>query len=475
MSDLHAYKIEILANDAKRSVGFYSRVFGLEFTYCDYESPYYVAQFEKAILVIKQSSFLPRQSGANIFHFSIRSEKFSDFKTLHKTEGGLDFSDINCESVELIDRQILGRSAISLKDPDGNEIVIRECISWQMTGIREALRNLVSFININAKNALNFVLDYFEYKFDCARVKFRNISSFTHFVASREGLYAVNKNEYRLILRGQFFGLSFLNGDFFCFQANGSLHSKIKKGRLLRLVIADESGEKTIKKVEVAFKGLDNGCHQIDFVDDKLFVVDTYNHRVLRLNSAFKIDAEYYPHGHQLPRAAYGGPHVNSIYYHDQHFWLIYHNGSLLKRSELVKLDDNFNVIQKWTLNARQAHNILFDKSGEEIICDSGGCKLVGRNCVHAEIDGMMLRGLSLDDSSLVVGDSYFSTRLHRRYVPGNVYFFDGKFSLQSVLELPAAPTDIRKINGIDLSLSNFKASMSATEDSAQERRIKIL
>jgi CRP-like cAMP-binding protein len=71
----------------------------------------------------------------------------------------------------------------------------------------------------------------------------------------------------------------------------------------------------------------------------------------------------------------------------------------------------------------------------------------------------MRPRGISLDENSCVVGDSLFCPRPFRRYVPGCVHFFDRWiWKRYATLTLPAAPTEIRRIDGKDLSISNYLA-----------------
>ena len=80
--------------------------------------------------------------------------------------------------------------------------------------------------------------------------------------------------------------------------------------------------------------------------------------------------------------------------------------------------------------------------------------------------DHKMLRGLSLDERQCVVGDSLFSTRVLRRYVPGKVHFFDRlSWHLNASLEVPAAPTEIRRIDGNDLSLTNYVRLIAGLSD----------
>lgn len=98
---------------------------------------------------------------------------------------------------------------------------------------------------------------------------------------------------------------------------------------------------------------------------------------------------------------------------------------------------------------------MVFLEDGEWLICDSRGGNLINRHGVVVHVGELLTRDLSVDKDTVVVGESGYATRLGRRYVPGNVHFFDRDYQHLSSLRLPAAPTDIRKIDGNDLSLSN--------------------
>jgi hypothetical protein len=75
----------------------------------------------------------------------------------------------------------------------------------------------------------------------------------------------------------------------------------------------------------------------------------------------------------------------------------------------------------------------------------------------------MMLRGLSVNGQELVIGDCYYAMRFGRRYVSGHVYFYDRQLRLQATLVVPAAPTEIRRIDALDYSLSNYREAGSET------------
>lgn len=296
--------------------------------------------------------------------------------------------------------------------------------------------------------------DRFSYNFD--RIPFGNgdLSPYTHLVASREGLYAVNPTSWVKILEGQFFGLTVRGSSIFCFQAHDHIWSPSRRGRILELGLEGSR----IRGAWVRAKGLDNGCHQIDFLGDDLFLVDTYNQRVLRLGPSFRVEQEYFP----IPPApredwASGYAHVNSIVRHEGQIYLLKSNGGVKtgQRSEVLRCDEELRPQEVMKLPGLMCHNIVFLEDGTLLSCGSIEGALIRPEGVILQVGEMMTRGLSVGDDTLVVGDSFFTTRHRRRFVPGRVHFYDRGYRHLATLQLPGAPTEIRRIDGQDLSLSN--------------------
>jgi hypothetical protein len=63
---------------------------------------------------------------------------------------------------------------------------------------------------------------------------------------------------------------------------------------------------------------------------------------------------------------------------------------------------------------------------------------------------------LSVGTDSIVVGGSPLVGREERAGSAGTVTFMDRDFHVRSVLDLPAAPTEVRRLDGLDFSLSGY-------------------
>lgn len=299
--------------------------------------------------------------------------------------------------------------------------------------------------------------DPLTYRTGRVRLVASSLRETTHAVASRQGLYAVGPGRVVKLVSGQFFGLTLRDGALYAFQANGLLTSPRARGRIVRLELADQE----IRSADVVAQGLPNGCHQIDFIEDRLFVMDTYANRVLCLDSDLRPASAYYPVGKAgFNRWQQGYAHLNSILWHGGEIYLLKHNGTVKtgRPSEVIRCSPTFEVRETIPLAGGACHDIVFLEDGRMLVCDSLGGNLIDRDGLVLEVDDMWTRGLSVGADSLVVGSSYYGAeRRKRRYLPGRIFFFDRDLRLDSKLEVPAAPTDICRFDGRDRSLSNVQ------------------
>ncbi len=286
-------------------------------------------------------------------------------------------------------------------------------------------------------------------------VRFRPVplSGFDHVVASRQGLFAVCETGHALIAHGQFFGLTVGNGAIYAFEACDAVWSPTFRGRLVRLDI----GAGRIARAEVVADTLDNGCHQIDFIDDCLCVVDTYNQRIVRFSPDFAERQTLRP----LPAAKLndwpgGYAHVNSLLQVGDNILLVLHNGAehTGRPSAIAVLDRAWRLSDIWILPGSGCHNVVVLEDGSLLCCGSQNGELITRERAVGYVGPMMTRGLSVDAHGIVVGASHFAAREERFFTTGSVFFLDRQFRLRARLELPGAPTEVRRLDGNDYSLS---------------------
>jgi hypothetical protein len=445
------FAVELHSPDPERLVRFYEQAISVQFTSTTFPLPAYVAELGTGALIISK---LPDNASQTVTLMVM-----SQNAKLPEGERYFLFPP----------RPLCGllfeRYASRVQDPDGNHVAAvasMENVFGQIStvstfrGLLRAAREygLVCLDRFRRKvrSWKDELLDWYEYKANRVTLVHRNISQFTHIVASREGLFVVNSKSYQRVLRGRFFGTTIKDGAIYCFQSCGK--EEADKGRLLKISMS--SGK--ISSIDVIAKGLDDGCHQIDFVGEDLLVVDCYNGRILQIKPGVPGHKAHYPLGELSRSVARDEYHMNSLAAHpDGTLWLLLHN-TAKKHSEVVVLDSQFQVVRRFFVDAGSAHNIVFtNDTAEYLIADSSRGRVITSQGVVVDTGLMMLRGISLDEQSCVVGDSFFATRLFRRYVPGRVHFFDrATWKCTSSLSIPAAPTEIRRIDGKDFSISNY-------------------
>lgn len=277
----------------------------------------------------------------------------------------------------------------------------------------------------------------------------------SHFVASREGLYAVNADGWELVAGGRYFGLTVREHTLYAFEASGKPRERGNGGR----IVAFQLDGTTIKSASCVAEGLHDGCHQIDFLGDSLHVVDTYQQRIIVFSPCFSRQEVACP----IPPAAYmawdqGYVHCNSLLRFGEFTLFLLHNGgpSTDRPSRLLVCDQGLQLVRQMLLPGRGCHNLVVLEDGSLLACDSLSGALINHERELMKVDDMMTRGLSVDRDQIVVGSSMYAVRRERAATSGRVHFLTREFGRIATLELPAAPTDIRRIDGKDLSISNY-------------------
>jgi catechol 2,3-dioxygenase-like lactoylglutathione lyase family enzyme len=472
--------VTIVTESPDRLVGFYRDLLGLQFRAEEYGRP---GTFYFALLGDVQLSIHPRINypgepcGTGAVRIAFETAEL-DAVLDRAREHGLE--------VRVPEqRRGPGVRVVSVFDPDGNEVTFTaRPADWhagrmevraaesrrflrRIRGARGARgraplgRRVAGWLwgrwMLLRRNLELFVLDPLAYRNDRVAVRARDLRGYTHVVGTREGVYAIRRDGFVKVLDGQFFGTTVRGSSIYLFQACGPQVFKQKRGRIIRLDLTDGR----ITGTAVVARELDNGTHQIDFLGDRLAVVETYTQTIVVYEEDFRSAARYQPLGPAKTDDWEGGyGHVNSIVAYEGSIYLLKHNGGLKtgRKSELVRCDADFRVQEVIKLPGAMCHNIVFLEDGRLLVCDSRGGSLIDRDGVVAEVGTAFTRGLSVDEEQVVVGESVLADRRTRQlFSRGAVYFLDRGYRLVSRLDLPAAPSDIRKIDGRDLSLSSFE------------------
>lgn len=298
---------------------------------------------------------------------------------------------------------------------------------------------------------------------DVVRLANADLTGCTHLIACRKGLFAANRDETRLIVHGQFYGITIDDDTIHAFEACGRPRERGSRGRIVRL--RHEGGY--IVEADVLACGLDNGCHQLDLIDDRIVLTDTYNQRLLSFPRKGGEATTLHPLLAPDDPSGPGYLHVNSLLAHRDRIYLLLHNDSLRsgRDSEIAIFDRSWRRTGTIPLAGQGCHNLAILEDGMLIACGSAKGELVGPDGWRVAVSDRMTRGLSIDDEMVVVGGSVKLERAVRDEAPGEVYFLDRDYRLMTTLSLPGPVMEIRRIDGRDRSLSAYLKSCDAGAD----------
>jgi hypothetical protein len=449
------FAVELHSEDPERLVAFYERLLSVTFVSTSYPWPRYVADLGHVALVIADARAGGGEAASDHGRVTIALASPAD-------------PDMPGHEYFLAPMRPLGglfpaRHATRLRDPDGNYVALAPMVADAAGAGRRVERvrparalGLLRRLGREGTRRLRHLVH------DVSRRTLRltrpDVRPYTHVIASRRGLFVAGRASWKRVLPGRFFGATVKDGALYCFQARGR-SGRTDTGRILRLQIED--GRVTGSRVVAS--GFDDECHQIDFIGDMLHVVDCAHARVLQVHPESGEWTAHYPLGRLNRDTAMSECHMNSLAGRpDGTMWLLLHN--MAKRhSEVLVLDRAFSVVRRFSVDAGSAHNIVFTNDDAEfLIADSYGGRLISaRGVVVDDSDGLaVVRGISLDDAVCVVGESFFVTRDARQTAGGRIHAYDRRsWARLWTLTLPAAPTEIRRLDGRDLSISNYLAA----------------
>lgn len=272
-----------------------------------------------------------------------------------------------------------------------------------------------------------------------------DLRGFDCLVASRQGLFACNRSEARLIAYGFVFGMAVHRGFLYLFEACDRPRHPTRLGRIVRLRCRD----RRLSDPEILVTGLDNGCHQIAIIDDALCVLDTYNQLILRftlVGEALGARAPFPIAPADDQTSAY--VHMNSIRLVGDRIGVILHNGAARPRkpSELAWLDMDWRVVERRALAGHGCHDILPWADGETLHCGSLDGELIGPGARRIKIGDGMTRGLAMNAGLIMIGTMPLLERASRDTATGGVVFLDHAFHRLAEIKIPGMPTVILAI-----------------------------
>lgn len=301
------------------------------------------------------------------------------------------------------------------------------------------------------------------YRAGVVRLVDPDLSGCTHLVATRHGLFATDGRDLRCVAHGFFYGITLHDDAILVFESGDWPRNPTRRGRIVRFRLKGDR----IVATDVLATGLDNGCHQIDVIDDRLCVLDTYNQRVLRFALDGGVPEPLYPLGAACDRDWSGGyAHVNSLIAHDDAILLLLHNGAdrTGRASEIARLTRDWQVVDRTPVDGLGCHGFALLEDGAVLTCGSFAGELVATDGLKVPVCDMMTRGLSVDAGGIVVGGSAFAERSARDTARGALFFLDRDYRRIAQIAVPGPVTEVRRIDGRDRSLSSYLADLRKTK-----------
>ena len=300
---------------------------------------------------------------------------------------------------------------------------------------------------------------YHSYKSGTVRLVHRDLGGFTHLVASRHGLFAARPGEFRLLAHGFFFGLTLRDDGIYLFEACDQPHAPTTHGRIVRLArLGDE-----IVSAEVLCQGLDNGCHAMDFIHGRLCLTDTYNQKIIRFTPGEHGWEEITPLPTRPERWLPDDPlyrHLNSVLAVGEHIALLLHNGAhhTGRNSEIAICNREWQEIARLPLDGTGCHSLALLPGGTLLTCGSMEGNLITPEGLRVHLTPNLTRGLAVGTDGIAVGSSMMAERDGRLMATGTLTFLDNDYRIQSVLDVPGAPMEVRRLDAQDASLSGYLA-----------------
>lgn len=280
--------------------------------------------------------------------------------------------------------------------------------------------------------------------------------------STSKGIFIFDKknNISKQILNGHSYGIT-RSDNYWFVQRTVNRNKNIPKYKRVSNIVKFKIKNYCVQDLSIVILGLKGEIHQIDIIGEELFIPYTGFNRILHFN----IDGRML-----LPRLEFNlssinlsiskTSHLNSIYSDGQCIYVIAHNQTAHtnRSSELIRYSKLDKTISIQDLNAHSAHNIIY--INESIyFCDSNNNKLFRDNNVIFQ-SNKLLRGLSMTDDRIYVGGSDIDFIGDKRYSSNaTVYILNTGGNQVGQLDFPGLGNiyEIRQLNGVDYSLSNWR------------------
>jgi len=241
---------------------------------------------------------------------------------------------------------------------------------------------------------------------------------------------------------------------------------KVGEGKVYRFTLEG----RTAHPLELFARGLKPELHQIDWIEDRLYVLESELDAVRMFDESGNLIDTLYPHSDRQARTIDDQDYCrfNSVFFDGKHLYLVAHNRTRKtgKPSALWILDslqgDAFRSIRMVEDIGGNSHNFIPD-GNTAYYCDSMAGDVVALSHIDSpqtEIKfhcDCFTRGLVLTDEYIAIGASKFGERWERDHLGGKVFILDRDFREICRVDLPECGQvyEIRAVDQPDYGLSN--------------------
>lgn len=194
-------------------------------------------------------------------------------------------------------------------------------------------------------------------------------------------------------------------------------------GRILRIDPANGTAASLVRFMST-------GVHQIDWVNGRLAVMDTYNNRIALYDFRGRRRRSVYPCGPvENGRASANYKHFNSVFAAEGTVYVVAHNQSAATgmNSEIFVLDPGWRVLRVIPTESGSAHNVAEIEDELWHLDSRGGSLVKGGEPVYRE-PGLFTRGLAVNRDHVLIGGSELAYREERGNTDGQVVVMSKRF-----------------------------------------------
>ncbi|TLU67564.1 hypothetical protein FE810_01045 [Thalassotalea litorea] len=253
-------------------------------------------------------------------------------------------------------------------------------------------------------------------------------SHFKFLFTSSSGLFLFDRGRIHKLLSGNFFGITQLPDERYLAVTYVQDGTKDERSLALTFKLAGNKAEAQKSFNFISAEGevkVPVRVHQIICFNGKLWVTNTRQNIVWRCDLNGRIEKSFiysqsfnYAPGctstdvvRKTARNSQDYHHFNSIHIDENFLYLLAHNSAgsdKSKNSFYLKLDHEFNVLERTDNVGKACHNLVPCEQGF-YICDSANGQLVHPKLPNIQL-GYFLRGLTLIDNHLIAGGTVSSS-----------------------------------------------------------------